>query len=87
MKRVIFLITIIVLVLSIDYFSNTIIDFFNSSKTYTISSSIKDSENKIKEIENEIKDKNKVVSEVEKKNEDKVKLLEVWQKEKEKTNS
>ena len=85
MKRVVFLISLIVMVLSIDYLSNTIIEYFNSSSSLTINRNIKNTESKIDKINEEINEKRNVVSEIEKNNEDKVKLLEVWKKELEKT--
>ena len=85
MKRVVFLIALVIMVLSIDYLGNTIIEYFksNSSLTYNIN----DNNEKINKNKRIIEEKKKEVSEVETNNEDKVKLLEVWEKELKKTTS
>lgn len=85
MKRVVFLIALVIMVLSIDYLGNTIIEYFKSNSSLTYNIKITDNNEKINKNKRIIEEKKKEVSEVEKNNEDKVRLLEVWEKELEKT--
>lgn len=85
MKRVVFLIALVIMVLSIDYLGNTIIEYFKSNSSLTYNIKINDNNEKINKNKHIIEEKKKEVSEVETNNEDKVKLLEVWEKELKKT--
>lgn len=87
MKRVVFLIALVIMVLSIDYLGNTIIEYFKSNSSLTYNIKINDNNEKINKNKRIIEEKKKEVSEVETNNEDKVKLLEVWEKELKKTTS
>ena len=87
MKRVVFLIALVIMVLSIDYLGNTIIEYFKSNSSLTYNIKINDNNEKINKNKRIIEEKKKEVSEVETNNEDKVKLLEVWEKELKKTAS
>lgn len=87
MKRVVFLIALVIMVLSIDYLGNTIIEYFKSNSSLTYNIKINDNNEKINKNKRIIEEKKKKVSEVETNNEDKVKLLEVWEKELKKTTS
>ena len=81
MKRVVFLIALVIMVLSIDYLGNTIIEYFKSNSSLTYNIKINDNNEKINKNKRIIEEKKKEVSEVETNNEDKVRLLEVWEKE------
>lgn len=87
MKRVVFLIALVIMVLSIDYLGNTIIEYFKSNSSLTYNIKINDNNEKINKNKRIIEEKKKEVSEVETNNEDKVRLLEVWEKELKKTTS
>ena len=81
------MIALVIMVLSIDYLGNTIIEYFKSNSSLTYNIKINDNNEKINKNKRIIEEKKKKVSEVETNNEDKVKLLEVWEKELKKTTS
>ena len=85
MKKLGFLVTIIALVLSLDFLGYRIDKFLKSSDSYIIKRKIRKTERKIDEVDSKIKEDSENVNEVEKNNEDKVRMLEVWKKELEKT--
>ena len=86
MKKFVFLITIIALVLSLDFMGYKINEFIKSSDSYVVKKNIKKAKAKINELDTKIKEDNQKVKEVEESNIDKVRLLDVWKKELEKTN-
>lgn len=85
MKKLLFLITIIVLVLSLDFLGYRISEFLKSYDSYLIKANTKRAKSKIKELDIKIRKDNDKVKQYEENNKDKVRLLDVWKKELEKT--